>query len=108
MQALDIIQECVTINHQIKKKSIKIKSSPVKYVGKYPRLHTPQADFIDDEDIATGSIKHSIIKPGTPQSKGKRGILLYKDVCACVCMCMCMCVQNINYMRYCDVFVCSL
>jgi hypothetical protein len=74
MQALDIIAECVDISHQVKKKSMKNKASPVKFAGKYPVLHTAQPLFLDDEAIATGSVKHSIIKPGTPQSKGKRGV----------------------------------
>jgi len=71
MQPLDIIDECVSINYKLKKKSLRMRASPAKYVGKYPVLHTPQADHLDDEVIATGSAKHSIIKPGTPQSRGK-------------------------------------
>lgn len=71
MRPLDIIDECVSINHKLKKKSLRMRASPAKYVGKYPVLHTPQADFLDDEVIATGAAKHSIIKPGTPQSRGK-------------------------------------
>lgn len=77
MQALDIIDECISINYKVQKKSRILKSqhSPVKFVGKYPVLHTPTPHYLDDEAIATGSIKHSIIKPGTPQSRGKRGEL---------------------------------
>lgn len=74
MYSLDVIDECVSISHKVKKNSLRVKSSPDKYVGKYPVLHTPHPHYLDDEAIAVGSVKHSIIKPGTPQSKGKRGI----------------------------------
>ena len=73
MKTIDIIDECISINYNIKKNAIKMRSSPKKHVGKYPILYTPRPDILDDEVIATGCLKHSIIKPGTPQSRGKRG-----------------------------------
>lgn len=76
MQALDIIDECVSINYKMQKNARKVKASPVKFRGKYPVLHTPTPLFLDDEAVATGSVKHSIIKPGTPQSRGKKGVFL--------------------------------
>lgn len=71
MHSLDIIDECISIHHSVRKNAIKMKSSPVKHVGKYPVLHNPLPLVLDEEAVASGSMKRSIIKPGTPQSRGR-------------------------------------